>query len=146
MTSKAEVAVQKFLAGYNCAQSVLYAFSEDLHLDADMALRLACGFGSGMARKQEVCGALTGGIIAIGLRQGRGQGQDKTLTEDAYHKVRELLARFEAVHGSCRCRDLLQGCDLNTPEGQQTFGRNDLLHNTCQHCVQTVVCTLEELL
>jgi len=138
--------MEKFLAGYNCAQAVLYAFCDDLRFDKETALRLACGFGAGMARQQEVCGAISGGILVIGLKHGRGEGQDRTPTEETYRRVRELMARFESRHGACLCRTLLKGCDLNTPEGQRFFKENDLLHRTCRACVQTVVETLEDIL
>ena len=65
MKTKSDIAVEKLLANYSCAQSVLYSFCDDLHFDKDTALRMACGFGSGMARKQEVCGAISGGILTI---------------------------------------------------------------------------------
>jgi C_GCAxxG_C_C family probable redox protein len=146
MSTRSDVAVQKLLAGYNCAQSTLYPFCDDLGLDCDTALRLSCGFGAGMARRQEVCGAVTGGILALGLRHGRGQQQDKSHTEETYRKVRELTSQFESQHGSCICRTLLHGCDLNTPDGQQSFKQNDLLNKTCKRCVQTAVETLETLL
>ena len=138
--------MKKFLAGYNCAQAVLYAFCDELCFDQDTALKLACGFGAGMARRQEVCGAIAGGIITIGLKHGRGEGQDRTPTEETYRKVRELLSQFESKHGSCLCRALLKGCDLNTPEGQRYYKENDLLNQTCKSCVQTVVETLEHIL
>lgn len=146
MKTRSDVAVEKFLAGYNCTQAVLYSFCDDLHFDKDQALRLACGFGAGMARKQEVCGAISGGIVAIGLKHGRGEGQDRTPTEETYRKVRELMSRFESKHGTCICRTLLNGCDLNTAEGQRSFKENDLLTKTCKDCVKTVVETLEDIL
>ena len=99
MKTRSDIAVEKFLAGYNCAQAVLYSFCDDLHFDKDTALRLTCGFGAGMARKQGTCGAITGGIIAIGLKHGRGEGQDRTPTEETYRKVRELIWQFESEHG-----------------------------------------------
>jgi C_GCAxxG_C_C family probable redox protein len=146
MKAKSDVAVDRFLAGYNCAQAVLYSFSDDLHLDKDAALKLACGFGAGMARKQEVCGAISGGILALGLKRGRGEGQDRAVTEELYRNVRELMSVFELRHGSCLCRALLNGCDLNTPEGQRYFQENDLLRKTCLGCVNTVVETVERIL
>ena len=146
MKTKSDIAVEKFMAGYNCAQAVLYSFSDDLRLNKNTALRLACGFGSGMARRQEVCGAIAGGIITIGLKHGRGEKQDRTPTEETYRKVRELMSRFESKHGTCLCRTLLNGCDLNTPEGQRYFKENDLHNKTCKCCVQTVVETLEDIL
>jgi len=146
MSTSNEIAVEKFLSGYNCAQAVLYSVSDELRFDKDSALKLACGFGAGMGRRQEVCGAITGGILAIGLKHGRGEGQDRALTEETYRKVRELMARFEAKHGTCNCRALLKGCDLSTPDGQLDFKANDLLNKTCKGCVTTVVETLETIL
>jgi C_GCAxxG_C_C family probable redox protein len=138
-------AVEKFLQGYNCAQSVLWSFRKELNLDADLALKVACGFGAGMARKQEVCGAVTGGIMVLGLRHGRAENQDRVATEQTYRKTQELIRRFELKHGSCRCRDLLQGCDLTTEAGQKFFKENDLHSRTCKECVKTVVAILEDL-
>lgn len=146
MSARSDTAIEKFLSGYNCAQAVLYSFCDDLGLDKDAALKLACGFGAGMARKQEVCGAIAGGILALGLKHGRGEGQDRTPTEETYRRVRELMAQFEAKHGTCNCRSLLDGCDLNTPSGLQYFKEHDLLNKTCKGCVKTVVEAVEQIL
>ena len=146
MPTRQDLAIDKFASGYNCAQAVLFAFAPDLGLDPDAALRLSCGFGGGIARLQEVCGAVSGGVIAIGLKHGRGEGQDKAFTANTYAKVRDLLLSFEAVHGTHVCRELLGGCDLATPEGQQQFHGSDLPLRVCQPCVRTVVTTLERLL
>ena len=67
MKTKSEVAMEKFLAGYNCAQSVLYAYGPELGMDGETALKVATGLGAGMGRRGEVCGALTGGILVLGL-------------------------------------------------------------------------------
>ena len=146
MTTRSDIAVETFLAGYNCAQAVLYSFCDELGIGADTALRLATGFGAGMARLQGVCGAISGGIIVIGLKHGRGEGQDRSATEETYRRARELFTRFEARHGTCVCRELLGGCDLNTPEGQRSFKENDLPNKTCAGCVRTVVEALEDIL
>jgi C_GCAxxG_C_C family probable redox protein len=144
--TRCDVAVEMFFAGYNCAQSALYPFCNDLHFDSDTALRLACGFGGGMGGRQEVCGALSGGIMAIGIKQGRGEGQDKTLTDETYLKVRELMSRFESQHGTCICSKLLGGCNPATPEGQQYFKEKDLKNTVCKSCVRSVVEILENIL
>jgi C_GCAxxG_C_C family probable redox protein len=142
---KSAAATEKFLQGYNCAQSVLWSFREELRLDPDLALKVACGFGAGMARRQEVCGAVAGGIMVLGLRHGRGENQERLATEQTYRKTQELLRRFELKHGSCRCRDLLPGCDLMTEQGQQFFKDHDLLNKTCKECVRSVVEIVEAL-
>jgi C_GCAxxG_C_C family probable redox protein len=146
MNALGEKAVGELLEGYNCAQAVLYASCDRLPLEKDAALRLACGLGAGMGRKEEVCGAVSGGILALGLRYGRGEKEDRSRTETTYAKTRELMDRFAAKHGSCICRDLLGGCDLLTEEGQRHYKANDLLNKTCKPCVQTVGEILEDLL
>jgi C_GCAxxG_C_C family probable redox protein len=92
-----------------------------------------------MGRRGEICGAVTGGILALGLKYGRGARQDRSATEETYRKTLDLMERFEQRHGSCVCRVLLDGCDLRTEEGQQHFKERDLLHKTCMGCVQSVV-------
>ena len=146
MSTKSDVAGAKFLSGYNCAQSIVYAFSDALQLDKGLGLKTACGFGAGMGRKQEVCGAVTGGIIVIGLRYGRGENDDRKVTDLAYAKVRELMDRFAEKHGTFSCRELLDGCELNSGEGQRQFKEKDLLHKVCAPCVVSVAEILEDLL
>jgi len=145
MASRTEIAVAKFLEGYNCAQSVFYSFCDDLRIEKDVALRIACGFGAGMGRNQEVCGAVTGGIMVIGAKYGRGASEDRTATELTYAKARELMDQFAQKHGSFTCRTLLDGCELTTEEGQKRFREKDLLRKICTPCVESVVEILENL-
>jgi C_GCAxxG_C_C family probable redox protein len=139
MDNRTEIAVSKFVGGYNCAQSVLYAFCDELQIDKEMALKMACGFGAGMGRKEEVCGAVTGAIMAIGVKYGRGEHDDKPLTEQTYQKTRVLIDQFTQRQGEFVCRRLLGGCDLTTEEGQKLFKENDLLNKVCKQCVQSAV-------
>jgi len=141
-----EVASAKFAEGYNCAQAVLYAACGRLKFDNDAALRMACGLGAGMGRNQEVCGAVSGGILALGLRHGRGEGGDVAATEATYAKTREFMTRFSAKHGSCFCRELLGGCSLTTEEGRQRFKAEGLKARVCTPCVETSAAILEDLL
>jgi len=129
-------AAEKLLAGYNCAQAVLYTTCDRLKLDKNTALKLACGFGAGMAREEEVCGAVSGAIMAIGLKYGRGENEDRAKTEETYAKTREFIKAFKERHSTIICRDLIR-CDLRTPEGQRYYKENDLIHHTCAWCVQT---------
>ena len=112
-------------------------------MDEETALKMACGLGAGMGRKQEVCGAVTGGILVLGLRHGRGSRDERPAMEVTYAKTRELMERFADRHGSCICRVLLNGCDPSTEEGKKQFKERDLLMSVCNPCVQTVVEILE---
>jgi C_GCAxxG_C_C family probable redox protein len=143
---RVEQAVLKFAGGYNCAQSVLFSFCDDLTLDKDKALKLACGFGAGMGRKKEVCGAVSGGIMVIGAKYGRGENNDRKATEITYVKIRELMEQFSQKHGTYICRKLLNDCELTTEEGQKHFKENGLSNKTCKPCVQSVVEILESIL
>lgn len=144
--TKSERAVSKFASGYNCAQSVFSAFCEDLGIGQDTGLKMACGFGAGMGRKGEVCGAVTGGIMALGARYGRGEHEDRAATEATYVKTRQLMDQFAARHGSCICKALLQGADLATEEGQKSFRENGLLKKVCGPCVQSAAEIVETLM
>lgn len=135
---KSEVAVEKFLSGYNCAQAVLYAYAPDLGLDAETALKLATGLGGGIGRYGETCGAVTGGVLALGLKFGRGERADRSAAELAHQKTGELMVAFEKVYGTCSCRKLLGGCDLRTSEGRERFKEQDLHHKVCVPCVRSV--------
>lgn len=139
MSVRSEAALRKFSEGYNCAQSVLYAFCDDLGLSEDAALRIACGFGSGMGRKEEVCGAVSGGIMALGATFGRDEAGNSADTEKTYQKTREFMEGFAARRGSFLCRRLLRGCELTTEEGQREYKANDLFNRVCKLCVRTAV-------
>jgi C_GCAxxG_C_C family probable redox protein len=145
MSTRTDTATTRFLSGYNCAQAVLNAFREKAGLDEDLALKIATGLGAGMGRKQEVCGAVTGGILVLGLRHGRGSTDNHSATEQTYLRTRELMDRFAEKHGSCLCRELLQGYDLTTEEGRRRAKADDLLNTVCRPCVQTIVEILEQM-
>ena len=90
MNNKLDIAVAKFQEGFNCSQAVMYSFSDELQIEKEIALKLACGFGAGMGRKEEVCGAVTGGIIVIGCKYGRGEKDDPAATELTY-RARKIV-------------------------------------------------------
>ena len=145
MSTANEIATTRFLSGYNCAQAVLCAFCAEASMSEDAALKIATGLGAGMGRKQEVCGAVTGGILVLGLRHGRDSMGDRSATELTYLKTRELMDRFAARHGSCLCRELLQGYDLGTEEGLRRAKADGMVAKVCRPCVQTVVEILEDM-
>jgi C_GCAxxG_C_C family probable redox protein len=146
MMTRIEQAVSKMIEGYNCAQSVLFSFCDDLQVEKNSALKLVCGLGAGMGRKAEVCGAVTGGIVVIGAKFGRGEKDNRTATELTYRRTRDLMDKFAEKHGTYICRKLLHDCDLATEKGQKYFKENDLLNKVCVPCVQSVVEFLEHII
>lgn len=146
MKSPVEKATEKFQQKYGCASSVLYGFCQKWGLEEDLALRLSCGFGGGIARTQDICGAVSGGIMVLGLKYGRGANDDMQVTDEMYRKTREFIARFRERQGSHLCRELIGDCELATEEGQRFFKENNLHEKICSPCVQCAVHLVEEMM
>lgn len=144
MTRRSEEAKALFAQGFLCSQAIVAAFAPSLGLDRDTALKLASGFGGGMGRLAETCGAVTGAFMVLGLKFGSAT-TDKQAREAIYALVREFAARFKAIHGSILCRDLL-GCNLNTPEGLALAQEKKLFSTVCPPYVETAARILEEML
>lgn len=100
---KAEAA---FLHGYNCAQAVALAYKEELGLPEAQIVQLSCGFGGGLSRLREVCGAFSGAVFVVGALYAT---PDPACRADVYARVQELASRYKAANGrgSIICRDLL---------------------------------------
>ena len=131
--------------GANCAQSVLCAFADDVGLRRQVAMRIASGFGGGMGRMGGTCGAVTGAFMALGLRHGMTEPEQKDLKEKNYAMTREFAARFTAKNGSIVCRELL-GCDIGTPEGMAEAKEKDLFATRCMKLVGDAVEITEGML
>lgn len=105
--TKGEKAKSLFMDGYNCAQAVLGAFCDDLGLDFDMAMKLSSGFGGGMGRLREVCGAVSGMFMVFDMKYGYTSPTDKSGKMELYSHIQNLAKKFEAENGSIICRELL---------------------------------------
>ena len=92
MTTPTDIAVARFQEGYACSQSVLSAYAPLFDLDPELALRIAAPFGGGMGCMGEVCGAVTGAFMVLGLKVGNTLAQDKASKEASYDLARELIA------------------------------------------------------
>lgn len=118
MVSRVKRAAELFGSGYNCCQAVLGAYCDAFGLNEETALKIACGFGSGIARRQEICGAVSGAIMVAGLRHGRTRLDDREAVEKTYHATQSICREFTERHNSIACRELL-GCDISTFEGKK---------------------------
>lgn len=102
------LAADLFLSGSNCAQAVLVAFSDLTGLDPKFAAKLSCGFGGGMGRLREVCGAFSGALMAADLLYGyTDPGENDCAKKVHYRLVQELAAAFKSETGSLICREIL---------------------------------------
>ena len=100
-------AVDNFMAGYGCCQSVVAAFADLYGLDEEMAKRIAAGFGGGVGRLRMMCGAVSGIVMLVGLDCGQTEGSDREGKSACYKVVQELLAESTAANGSLICAEIL---------------------------------------
>lgn len=113
--NRGEIAKQYFLSGHNCAQSVLLAFSDLTGLDKPTAMKLASSFGGGMGRLREVCGAVSGMFMVLGILYGEEDVTTQEKKAAHYQRVQTLAAQFREKNGSIICRELLD--QVETTQG-----------------------------
>ena len=146
MSEKREQAVELFKKGYNCAQAVLCPFASDFQLSLNDAFRISCGFGGGMARTQMTCGAVTGAIMAIGLKYGNpGDEPFEKIKLNTYGPVRAFMEEFKKKYNALDCKTLMGGLDMNNPEEQKIIKEKNLHSTFCTYCVGDAVSILETL-
>jgi C_GCAxxG_C_C family probable redox protein len=143
-TTHSELALARFREGFNCSQSTLAAFAEELGVPLEAALRIAAPFGGGIGRQGEVCGAASGALMALGLRFGEASG-DKAAKERTYAVAAEFTKRFEARCGALRCRDLIQA-DMTTPEGLADARGRKVFATDCPRFVAAAAEIAEDLM
>lgn len=145
MDQNQENAIQSFKSGWNCAQSVVSTFSDQLGFDKHMALQLSYNFGAGMGRLQETCGAVTGAFMALGIYNSKKYSDVKDQKEKTYVMVRELNSKFISSFGTSKCIELIN-CDLKTEEGHKYFADNKLNQTVCAKCIAKAVELVDELI
>lgn len=107
-------AVDNFMSGYGCCQSVVAAFADLYGLDDIMAKRISAGFGGGVGRMRMMCGTVSGLVILAGLDCGQTEGSDREGKAACYKVVQQLLESFKQRNGSVICAELLglNGCPV----------------------------------
>ncbi len=107
LNQRVERAVEYFMAGYGCCQSVVAAFADLYGLDELQAKKIAAGFGGGVGRLRMMCGAVSGIVMLVGLDCGQTEGGDRDGKSACYKVVQQLLAQSEAENGSLICAEIL---------------------------------------
>ena len=105
--TRREAAMDYFMKGYNCCQSIVLAFEDMLPVDRALLSKLSSSFGGGMGRLREVCGSVSGMFMAAGLLYGYEEPETGSVKAEHYARIQELARRFEEKHGSIVCRELL---------------------------------------
>ncbi len=136
-------AEKTFMSGFNCSQSVLGVFSDELGLDKALLLKIGAPFGGGM-RKGEVCGAVSGALMVIGLKYGHSIEGDTDTKNAVYAMTEEFIKKFEARNGSIICRKLL-GYDISNEDEYKKIKEKGLFQSICPGFVTDAVEILEEM-
>lgn len=133
-----EKAANHFKQGYNCAQSILLTMQEYYGTPRNSSIpRIATAFGGGIGRYGSLCGALTGAVMAIGLRYGTNEPILKK-REEAYRLARKLYEQFEREFSSPFCRELI-GYDLTRPEELERARESKVFDEKCTCFVKKAV-------
>lgn len=107
MKSKGDLAKEYFLQGYNCSQSVVLAFADELDMREEDIIKISSSFGAGMGRLREVCGAVSGMFMVAGALYGYDDPKDYEAKKKHYERIQYLGAQFKEENGSIVCRELL---------------------------------------
>lgn len=142
MTNPIQIAQDRFAQGFNCSQAVFSAYATQLEIDDETALKLAAPFGGGVARQGEVCGAVTGALMALGLGRGNATLENK---EDNYSIANDFIARFQRKHGTILCRELI-GYDLSKPDELLKAREGQVFVSACPGFVKDAAELVEEIL
>jgi C_GCAxxG_C_C family probable redox protein len=136
---KLSIAVKKasdfFSGGLYCSQAILGAFCENYGVGADLAFKISCGLNSG-CRRADICGAVSGAVLVIGLKYGDNKAVCNAKTED-------FIKTFTENNGDIICRGLLN-CDISTPEGIEKARAEDLFRTRCLDLVISAAHILDE--
>lgn len=100
--------MELFRQGYNCSQAVVGAWTEEIGLPFDTAVKFSAGFGGGMGRLREVCGAVSGAFMVLGMKYSTGL-PDPQSKKAMYEKIQAFAARFKEENHfrSIICREML---------------------------------------
>jgi len=133
--SRVSTAITFFEEGYNCSQAVFMAYSDIYGIEKEIAAKLATSFDGGMGRLREVCGAVSGMFLILGLQYPFTDTKDKVAKNTNYKAVQRTANEFKSIMGSYVCADLLKiKHESQQPESSE---RTDAYYKTrpCARCV-----------
>jgi len=113
--NKSEIASEYMKNGYNCAQSIIKAYANEVGINQEDAVRMASSLGGGVGRNGHICGAVTGAAVIIGMKFGTTDPANFRAKEEAYNRTNELLEKFSAENKSILCKELIP-YDMKNPE------------------------------
>ena len=144
LENKSDKVAAYFRNGFNCSQAVFTTFATDYGISEEMALKIATQFGGG-ARKGEMCGAVAGALMVLGLKYGHYHMNAPQEKGNAYKKAEEFMNRFIEKNDTVVCRELL-GYDVSKPKDMDKIKELDLFQSICPKMIQCATEIVEQML
>lgn len=145
LQQRAGEAVAAFSRGASCSMAVFSVYAPDLGLDAGTAASIASPFGAGISRSGEICGAVTGALMVIGLAQRKEDIRDAPSREKVYALSKRFIAEFTARNGSVMCTELI-GYDLSQEDQYREAKDAKVFATRCPKLVRDAAEILERML
>ena len=130
---KKELAIALHDKGYNCCQSVVCAFKDELGVDEETLFKAGEGFGFGMGNSNGTCGAVSGAVMAAGFKNSTANFDGPKSKADTYKLSKQIVEAFEAKNGATICGDL-KGIETGT------------VLRSCPGCIEDAVDIVSEVL
>ena len=128
--------------GLDCSQVVFGTFAPEFGIEREYAERIAAGFGGGMF-EGETCGAVTGALMALGMKYGHDAESDPEIKEEMLAKVAEFKQRFHEKNGSCICHELL---GYKIPEEMESIMAENKFGTVCPGFIKDACDIAEDML
>ena len=144
MADPIQIAQDRFAQGFSCSQSVFSAFASKCGVTDETALKLASPFGGGIAHQGNVCGAVTGALMALGLACGSASS-DKEEKDKTYLLAEDFIRRFREKHDTILCRELI-GYDISKPDELLKAREGQVFSSACPRFVKDATELVEEIL
>jgi C_GCAxxG_C_C family probable redox protein len=140
-----ENALFYFAGGYSCSQAIFAAFAGNMGISTETAFKIACGLGAGCGRSGQICGAVSGAYLVIGLKHGKEDIDDNEAKELTYKLVNEFNKRFLENFKSVNCTELI-GLNLGLKEDLEKVRSENVIERTCFGIVEKTAIILGEIL
>lgn len=141
MENRIERAKDLFRKGYNCCQAVACAFEDLYSINHNDLINICSSFGGGMGRLREVCGALSGAFVALGLLYG--YGEDNSKKREHYALIKETGKKFEKENGSMICAELL---NIKAPADKEKLEQIQSKQHSCVELVGIATNIVQEII
>ena len=137
--------IELFRNGLNCAQAVFLPYSKEFFLDPKFAIKVMAPFGAGISDTDDMCGALTGGIAAIGIRLGQLSRDETEARAKCGKATRQFISEFKKLHGNINCTPLI-GYNLGIPEERKKATESGIFGTVCANLIDSASNLVEKIL